>query len=124
LQSTFYQPPAMDLAEKWRRDVPQDFRYCLKGTQPDFAGLWWSEGDLAPGIGCYPTQAVGSALCFRTCRPPGLQDASRLIRRNSGTEDCALGLRSVAPSHPNGNSDARLACMCAACVPSSEPVAT
>ncbi len=33
LQSTFYQPPTLDLAEKWRRDVPQDFRFCLKAWQ-------------------------------------------------------------------------------------------
>jgi uncharacterized protein YecE (DUF72 family) len=33
LQSTFYQPPALDLAENWRRDVPQDFRFCLKAWQ-------------------------------------------------------------------------------------------
>ncbi len=33
LQSTFYEPPALDLAEKWRRDVPRDFRFCLKAWQ-------------------------------------------------------------------------------------------
>jgi uncharacterized protein YecE (DUF72 family) len=33
LQSTFYQPPTLDLAEKWRRDAPQDFRFCLKAWQ-------------------------------------------------------------------------------------------
>ena len=30
LQSTFYQPSAVDLAEEWRRDAPEDFRFCLK----------------------------------------------------------------------------------------------
>ena len=33
LQSTFYQPPALDLAARWRRDVAQDFRFCLKAWQ-------------------------------------------------------------------------------------------
>lgn len=33
LQSAFYQPPAADLAEKWRREAPQDFRFCLKAWQ-------------------------------------------------------------------------------------------
>ena len=33
LQSTFCQPPAVDLAEKWRRDAPKDFRFCLKAWQ-------------------------------------------------------------------------------------------
>jgi uncharacterized protein YecE (DUF72 family) len=33
LQSTFYRPPALDLAKKWRLDVPQDFRFCLKAWQ-------------------------------------------------------------------------------------------
>lgn len=33
LQSTFYQPPALDLAEKWRREAPHDFRFCLKAWQ-------------------------------------------------------------------------------------------
>jgi uncharacterized protein YecE (DUF72 family) len=33
LQSTFYQPSAVDLAEEWRRDAPEDFRFCLKAWQ-------------------------------------------------------------------------------------------
>jgi uncharacterized protein YecE (DUF72 family) len=33
LQSTFYQPPAVDLAEKWKRDAPEGFRFCLKAWQ-------------------------------------------------------------------------------------------
>lgn len=33
LQSTFYQPPTLKLAEAWRRDVPEDFRFCLKAWQ-------------------------------------------------------------------------------------------
>lgn len=33
LQSTFYQPPAVDLARKWRRDAPDGFRFCLKAWQ-------------------------------------------------------------------------------------------
>ena len=33
LQSTFYQPPAVDLAERWRREVPQEFRFSLKAWQ-------------------------------------------------------------------------------------------
>jgi len=33
LQSTFYDPPAPDLAEKWRQDAPQDLRFCVKAWQ-------------------------------------------------------------------------------------------
>jgi uncharacterized protein YecE (DUF72 family) len=33
LQSTFYQPPAKALAAKWRREAPEDFRFCLKAWQ-------------------------------------------------------------------------------------------
>ena len=33
LQSTFYQPPSVALAEKWRREAPEDFRFCLKAWQ-------------------------------------------------------------------------------------------
>jgi uncharacterized protein YecE (DUF72 family) len=33
LQDTFYQPPALALAEKWRRESPADFVYTLKAWQ-------------------------------------------------------------------------------------------
>ncbi len=33
MQSTFYQPPALSLAEKWKREVPEGFRFCLKAWQ-------------------------------------------------------------------------------------------
>jgi len=33
LQSTFYQPPAVELAGKWRREAPEGFRFCLKAWQ-------------------------------------------------------------------------------------------
>jgi uncharacterized protein YecE (DUF72 family) len=33
LQSPFYQPPPVELAGKWRREAPQDFRFCLKAWQ-------------------------------------------------------------------------------------------
>ncbi len=33
LQSTFYQPPAVNLAEKWKHAAPGGFRFCLKAWQ-------------------------------------------------------------------------------------------
>jgi uncharacterized protein YecE (DUF72 family) len=33
LQNTFYQPPGVDLADKWRREAPEGFRFCLKAWQ-------------------------------------------------------------------------------------------
>ncbi len=33
LQSTFYQLPSADLARKWQREAPEDFRFCLKAWQ-------------------------------------------------------------------------------------------
>ena len=33
LQSTFYQPPSPELAEKWRREAPADFIFTLKAWQ-------------------------------------------------------------------------------------------
>jgi uncharacterized protein YecE (DUF72 family) len=33
LQSTFYEPPPVALAEKWKREAPGDFRFCLKAWQ-------------------------------------------------------------------------------------------
>lgn len=33
LQNTFYEPPRVELAEKWRREAPEDFRFCLKAWQ-------------------------------------------------------------------------------------------
>jgi uncharacterized protein YecE (DUF72 family) len=33
LQSTFYQPPANRVAQRWRALAPQDFRYCMKAWQ-------------------------------------------------------------------------------------------
>ncbi len=33
VQSTFYQPPAVDLARAWRQNAPAGFRFCLKAWQ-------------------------------------------------------------------------------------------
>lgn len=33
LQSTFYQPPSAALAEKWKRQAPDGFRFCMKAWQ-------------------------------------------------------------------------------------------
>lgn len=33
LQDTFYQPPSVTLAEKWRREAPPDFRFTMKAWQ-------------------------------------------------------------------------------------------
>lgn len=33
LQSTFYQPPSVELARKWKREAPEEFRFCLKAWQ-------------------------------------------------------------------------------------------
>lgn len=33
VQRTFYQPPAKELAEKWKRQSPGDFEYTLKAWQ-------------------------------------------------------------------------------------------
>lgn len=33
MQSTFYQPPALNVVERWRRDVPEDFRFAMKAWQ-------------------------------------------------------------------------------------------
>jgi uncharacterized protein YecE (DUF72 family) len=33
LQDTFYQPPSLELAQKWRREAPADFRFSLKAWQ-------------------------------------------------------------------------------------------
>jgi uncharacterized protein YecE (DUF72 family) len=33
LQSTFYEPPSLALAAKWRAAVPPDFRFCMKAWQ-------------------------------------------------------------------------------------------
>lgn len=33
LQDTFYQPPSVALAEKWRREAPESFRFTLKAWQ-------------------------------------------------------------------------------------------
>lgn len=33
LQNTFYQPPTVKLAEKWRQQAPDDFRFCIKAWQ-------------------------------------------------------------------------------------------
>ena len=33
MQTTFYQPPTFGLAEKWKRDAPKNFRFCLKAWQ-------------------------------------------------------------------------------------------
>ena len=33
IQSTFYQPPSPELAEKWRREAPADFIFTLKAWQ-------------------------------------------------------------------------------------------
>src|SRR5687767_13889965 len=33
IQSTFYDPPALSVAGKWRSKAPPDFRFCLKAWQ-------------------------------------------------------------------------------------------
>ncbi len=33
LQSTFYEPPSIALAEKWRANAPDAFRFCMKAWQ-------------------------------------------------------------------------------------------
>jgi len=33
IQQTFYQPPKVSLAEKWRREAPADFEYAMKAWQ-------------------------------------------------------------------------------------------
>jgi len=33
LQGTFYQPPAVELAAKWKQEAPEGFRFCLKAWQ-------------------------------------------------------------------------------------------
>jgi uncharacterized protein YecE (DUF72 family) len=33
LQETFYEPPSVELARKWRDDAPPGFRFCMKAWQ-------------------------------------------------------------------------------------------
>jgi uncharacterized protein YecE (DUF72 family) len=33
LQNTFYQPPKIELVEKWKHEAPEGFRFCLKAWQ-------------------------------------------------------------------------------------------
>lgn len=33
LQDTFYEPPSVELAAKWRAEAPPDFQFCLKAWQ-------------------------------------------------------------------------------------------
>jgi uncharacterized protein YecE (DUF72 family) len=33
LQSTFYQPPALSVARRWKAQAPPDFRFCMKAWQ-------------------------------------------------------------------------------------------
>jgi uncharacterized protein YecE (DUF72 family) len=33
LQQTFYEPPTLDLAAKWRAEAPADFQFCIKAWQ-------------------------------------------------------------------------------------------
>ncbi|HVW08894.1 MAG TPA: DUF72 domain-containing protein [Bryobacteraceae bacterium] len=33
IQTTFYDPPALRVAEKWKSDAPADFRFCIKAWQ-------------------------------------------------------------------------------------------
>ena len=68
LQSTFYEPPSLALAQKWREQTPLEFHFCLKAWQlithttgsPTYRKL---KSKLAPGelelVGAFqPTEQV------------------------------------------------------------------
>lgn len=71
LQNTFYQPPAVELAKKWRREAPDGFRFCLKAWQlithpassPTYRRLKSPLSEKSKGlVGCFqPTEEVWNA---------------------------------------------------------------
>lgn len=110
LQSTFYQLPRTETAERWRSEAPSDFNFCLKAwqviTHPATSPTWsrMSKGNLPPNSAKYghlrPTRenfsawenilqicnSLEASVCLIQCPP-----SFRFSRRNADNVRRFLG---------------------------------